>query len=261
MRMNTSLLTGALCLAVATPAYACNFYFASTFMKVPAKPSFGVGVNGELGDATIWGISGDVAMRLGDQAVVQPAIGICTGDGETQPFFGAGAAYRLLNDANMALNLQSGISYLSADGGNEMTIPIGAALSFKRSETMSLYAGGSLWWKQSDPDVGESHSDTDPVFFGGLQVSSGPMAWTFGAQLRVGDNDTEFGIVVGANMNQGVNAIRSFLRGDRRQHAVIGWPREVRFFAWPVSFLPQSSTSATARRTSGSSALGTAGCW
>ncbi len=43
MRMKTPLLAGALCLAVATPAYACNFYFASTFMKVPAKPSFGAG--------------------------------------------------------------------------------------------------------------------------------------------------------------------------------------------------------------------------
>ena len=67
MRMKMPLLAGALCLASATPAYACNFYFASTFMKVPARPSFGVGVNGELGDATVWGISGDVAMKLGEQ--------------------------------------------------------------------------------------------------------------------------------------------------------------------------------------------------
>jgi len=214
MRMKTPLLAGALCLAVATPAYACNFYFASTFMKVPAKPSFGVGVNGELGDATFWGISGDVAMKLGEKAVVQPSIGICTGEGETNPFFGGGFAYRLSSNANMSVNLQSGISYETFDGGNATTIPIGAALSFKGSDKMSWYAGGSLWWMNVSYDVDGfdgSASDTNPVLFGGLNLNSGPLSWTFGGQLLMGD-DTEFGIVVGANMNKGVNAMRSFFR-------------------------------------------------
>ena len=211
MRKGTWYIAGALLIASATPAYACNFYFASTFMKVPARPSFGVGVNGELGDATFWGISGDVAMKLGEQAVVQPAIGICTGEGSTDPYFGAGFAYRLTNNANMVVNLQSGISYQSFDGGNSMTVPIGAALSFKGSETMSWYAGGSLWWTSVDADGVGSDSDTNPVLFGGVQLASGPMAWTLGGQLLMGD-DTEFGIVLGANMNQGVNAIRSFFR-------------------------------------------------
>ena len=211
MRKGTWYFAGALFLASATPAYACNFYFASTFMKVPARPSFGVGINGELGDATFWGISGDVAMKLGEQAVVQPAIGICTGEGSSDPYFGAGFAYRLSNNANMAVNLQSGISYQSFDGGNSMTVPIGAALSFKGSESMSWYAGGSLWWTSFDSDLGGSSSDTNPVVFGGLQLASGPMAWTLGGQLLLGD-DTEFGVVLGANMNQGVNAIRSFFR-------------------------------------------------
>ena len=35
----------------------------------------------------------------------------------------------------MAVNLQSGISYRSFDGGNTMTVPIGAAVSFKGSES------------------------------------------------------------------------------------------------------------------------------
>ena len=211
MRMKTPLLAGALCLAVATPAYACNFYFASTFMKVPAKPSFGVGVNGELSDPAFWGISADVAMRLGNQAVVQPAVGICTGDGETDPFFGAGVAYRLTSNANMAVNLQSGIAYLTYDGGNEMTIPVGAALSFKATETMSWFAGGSVWFQTVDDDVFGSVSDNTTVLFGGLQIASGPMAWSLGGEVALGD-DTEFGIVVGANMNQGVNAIRNFFK-------------------------------------------------
>jgi len=214
MRMKMPLLAGAFCLAAATPAYACNFYFASTYMKVPAKPSFGVGVNGELGDATFWGISGDVAMKLGDKAVVQPAIGICTGEGSSDPFFGAGFAYRLSSNANMSVNLQTGISYLTYDGGNEMTIPIGAALSFKSNNNMSWFAGGSLWYTSFSYDVdipGVDNSDTSPVLFGGAQIASGSLAWTIGGQLLLGD-DTEFGIVLGANMNQGASAIRSFFR-------------------------------------------------
>jgi len=211
MRKGKWFIAGVLLVAHAAPAYACNFYFASTFMKVPARPSFGVGVNGQLGDATFWGISGDVAMKLGEKAVVQPAIGICTGEGSSDPFFGAGFAYRLSNNTNMAVNLQSGISYSSFDGGNSMTVPIGAAIQLKGAGSMSWYAGGSLWWTSFDVDGVGSSSDTSPVLFGGAQIASGPMAWTLGGQLLLGD-DTEFGIVLGANMNQGVNAIRSFIR-------------------------------------------------
>jgi len=211
MRMKLPLLAGALCLAYATPAEACGWYFASSFMRVPARPTFGAGVSGALSDPAFWGISADVAMRLGDKAVVQPAIGICTGDGETDPYFGAGVAYQVSNNANMALNIQSGISYLSFDGGSEMTVPIGAALSFKRSSSMSLYVGGSMWWTSVDVDGFGSASSTDPVLFGGVQLASGPMAWTLGGQLFMGD-ETEFGIVVGANMNRAASAIRSFIR-------------------------------------------------
>ena len=211
MRMRTPLFAGALCLAYATPAFACNFYFASTFMRTPARPSFGVGVNAELSDPAFFGISGDVAMRLGNNAVVQPAIGICTGDDETDPFFGGGFAYKLTSSGTMTLNLQSGISYLPYDGGSEMTIPIGLAASFAGSGTMGFYAGASLWWSQIEVDVAgfeDSFSDSDPVLFGGLQSRSGSMAWSLGAQLRLGDNDTDFGIVAGVSMNQGAGMIR-----------------------------------------------------
>ena len=211
MKKGTWFIAGALLVAHATPALACNFYFASTFMKVPAKPSFGLGVNGALTDPAVWGISGDVAMRLGNNAVVQPAIGYCTGGGASDPYFGAGVAYRVANNTGMAINLQSGISYQSFDGGNQMVIPIGAALSFGSTGTMSLFAGGSVWMMQSDFDVGGSQSSSDPVLFGGVNLASGAMAWTFGGQLLMGD-DTEFGIVVGANMNQGVNPLRWFHR-------------------------------------------------
>jgi hypothetical protein len=207
MRMKMPLLAGALCLAYATPAYACNFYFASTFMRIPARPSFGAGVEANFADPATFAISGDVAMRLGNNMVVQPAIGVCSGDDETDPFFGAGVAYKLTQSATMALNLQSGISYFSLDGGNIMTIPIGAAASFAGSGTMGFYAGASLWWTQVDPDIGDSSSETDPVLFGGLQSRSGSLGWSLGGQLYMGD-DTEVALVAGISMNSGASAIR-----------------------------------------------------
>lgn len=215
MRMRTPLLAGALCLAYATPAFACNFYFASTFMRMPARPSFGAGVNAELSDPAYFGISGDVAMRLGNNMVVQPAIGICTGNDETDPFFGAGFAYKLTQSGTTAVNLQSGIAYQSFDGGNEMTVPIGLAASFPGMGTMGFYAGASLWWRQVEFND-ESSSDSDPVLFGGLQSMSGSMAWSLGAQLRLGDDDTNFGIVAGFGMNQAASAIRHIGRIARR---------------------------------------------
>ena len=215
MRMRTPLLAGALCLVSATPAFACNFYFASTFMKIPARPSFGAGVEANFADPATFAISGDVAMRLGNNMVVQPAIGICTGDDDTDPFFGAGVAYKLTQNATMTLNLQSGISYFSLDGGNIMTVPIGAAASFAGSGSMGFYAGASLWWTNVDPDVGESVSDTDPVLFGGLQSRSGSLGWSLGGQLYMGD-DTEFAVVAGISLNQGASAIRNLPKLFRR---------------------------------------------
>ena len=207
MRMRTPLLAGALCLAYATPAFACNFYFASTFMRMPAKPSFGVGVEAALSDPSFFGISGDVAMRLGNNMIVQPAIGICSGNDETDPYFGGGFAYKLTSSGTMTLNLQSGISYLPFDGGSEMTIPIGLAASFAGSGTMGFYAGASLWWQQVEIDDFDSVSDSDPVLFGGLQSKSGSWAWSLGGVLFMGD-DTEFGVVAGVSMNSGSSAIR-----------------------------------------------------
>ena len=206
MRMRTPLLAGALCLAYATPAFACNFYFNSTFMRIPAKPSFGAGVAADFSDPATYAISGDVAMRLGNNMVVQPGIGVCTGD-ETDPFFGAGVAYKLTSSGTMTLNLQSGISYMPLDGASIMTIPIGAAASFAGSGSMGFYAGGSLVWTQVDVDDFGSASNTDPLLFGGIQSRSGSMAWSLGGQLFMGD-DTEFGVVFGIGMNSGASAIR-----------------------------------------------------
>jgi hypothetical protein len=176
-------------------------------MRIPARPSFGAGVEANLGDPATFAISGDVAMRLGNNMVVQPGIGVCTGDDDTDPFFGAGIAYKLTQSGTMALNLQSGISYMPLDGANVMTIPIGLAASFAGSGSMGFYAGASLLWSQVDVEGGESISDSDPVLFGGLQSRSGSMGWSLGGSLLMGD-DSEFAIVAGISMNQGASAIR-----------------------------------------------------
>ena len=217
MRMRTPLLAGALCLVSATPAFACNFYFNSTFMRIPARPSFGVGVEANLADPATFALSGDVAMRLGNNMVVQPAIGFCIGDDDSDPFFGAGVAYKLTQSGTMGLNVQSGIAYMPQDGANIMSIPIGLAASFAGSGSMGFYAGASLVWTQVDFDseLLEDVSDSDPVLFGGLQSSSGSMGWSLGAQILMGD-DTEFGIVAGVSFNQGASAIRHIGKLIRR---------------------------------------------
>jgi len=209
MRMRMPLLAGALCLASSTPALACNFYSTSTFLRIPARPSFGVGVMAQFSDPMVLSLSGDLAMKLGEKAVVRPAVGLCTyevlDERENEPFFGADIGINIMRNQTMSLNLQSGISYRPSDFGDVMLIPIGAAASFASSSPISFYAGASLWWV--DIDVAGAESDTDPVLFGGLQGGSGSMAWTLGAQLYMGA-DTEFGIVAGLGMNQGASAIR-----------------------------------------------------
>jgi hypothetical protein len=216
MRMRTPLLAGALCLVTATPAFACNFYFASTFMRIPARPSFGVGVEANFDDPATFAISGDVAMRLGNNMVVQPGIGVCTGDDNTDPFFGAGVAYRLTSSGTTMFNLQSGISYQSFDGGSQMIIPVGAAASFAGSGSLGFYAGASLWFWTLDIDaLDESVSETDPVLFGGITSKSGSMGWTLGAQLYMGE-ETDFAVVAGLSFNQAASAIQNIPKLFRR---------------------------------------------
>lgn len=209
MRMKMPLLAGALCLAYATPAYACNFYFSSTYLRIPARPSFGVGGVAQFSDPMVFGVAGDVAMKLGEKIVVRPGIGLCSYDvadeRQNEAFFGGDIGINLARSSTMSLNLQSGISYRSSDFGDVTLVPIGVAASFASSSAFSFYAGASLWW--TDIDVEGVESDTDPVLFGGLQGGSGSMAWTLGGQLVMGD-DTDFGIVAGISMNPGSSAIR-----------------------------------------------------
>ena len=211
MRLKTPLIAGALCVVSAVPAQACFLPYMAMYQAIPASPMFGAAVAFELGDYTYFSPTAYYAMRLGNSAVVTPGIGVCSGEGSTDPFFGSALAFRLTSNENMTLNLQTGLSYLPFDGGSEMTIPIGAAARFTSSGPMSFYAGATLLWQNFDVDGFESVSETDPLLFGGVSGTSGSIGWTLGGMLKMGDG-TDFAIVGGINMNQASNAIRNFFR-------------------------------------------------
>lgn len=211
MRMRTPVLAGALSLAYALPAGACTFYRTATYLDVPVGGVvWGLGAAFTFTDPTSTAISGDAAMRLGASAVVVPGIGLCSGGGSSDPFFGADVGFRLSQSSTMAFNLQSGITYQTFDGGSIMNIPIGAAASFAGSGAMGFYAGGSLVWSQFEVDGGGSSSDTNPMLFGGIASRSGSMGWKLGGQLSLGDK-SQFGIVGGVSFGNAASAARSFL--------------------------------------------------
>jgi hypothetical protein len=212
MRMRTPILAGALSLVYAVPAAACTFYSTATYLDIPAGGvTWGLGAAFTFTDPTTTAISGDASMRLGNNMVVRPGIGLCSANDESDPFFGADIGYQLTQSGSMRLNLQSGITYLSFDGGSLMNIPIGAAASFAGSGTMGFYAGGSLVWTNLEVDGGGSASDTNPMLFGGIGSRSGSMGWKLGGQLLLGD-DTEFGVVAGVSFGGASSALRNFAK-------------------------------------------------
>jgi hypothetical protein len=215
MRMRTPFLAGAFLLTYAVPAAACTFYHTATYLSIPSRPTWGAGVGATFSDPTFLAISGDVAMKLGEKMVVRPGIGICSGNDETDPFFGASFGLNVSQSATMSFNVQSGISYLPFDGGSEMVIPVGVAAKFSSSGPMSFYAGGSLVWTQVDIDTFGSASNTDPMLFGGIMGSSGSIGYTLGAQLFLGD-DSEFGAVAAVSLNSASSMIRHLGKAIRK---------------------------------------------
>lgn len=213
MRMKIPLLAGAVSLAYAVPAGACTIYQNATYLAIPASITWGAGVSSVFSDPTATAVTGDVAMRLGERAVVRPFVGVCS-YGDTDPVFGGAFGLQVTQSASMMLNLQSGISYSSFDGGSEMSVPIGAAASFAGSGPMGFYAGGSLVWTSIDVDGVGSDSDTNPMLFGGVSSRSGSLGWTLGGQLLLGD-DTEFGVVAGLSFSGASSALRNFTKRIR----------------------------------------------
>jgi hypothetical protein len=186
------------------------------YETIPTAMTWGVSTAIELGDYTYFSPTGSLAMKLGERAAVIPGIGICSGEGSTDPFFGAAVALRVSQSSNMTINVQSGISYLPFDGGSEMTIPIGAAARFTSSGPISFYAGATLMWSQFSIDGFDSVSETDPLLYGGVMGSSGSIGWTLGGGLKMGEGGSDFAIIVGANLNKASSAIRSFSQVFRK---------------------------------------------
>jgi hypothetical protein len=109
-----------------------------------------------------------------------------------------------MQSASMTINFQTGLTYASISGGSQLKIPFGGSLLMRQNETMALYGGASFIWSQVDFEEFDSVSDIDPLVFGGLQMTSGPMVWSFGGQLLFAD-DIELGILAGGSMNTGIH--------------------------------------------------------
>jgi hypothetical protein len=221
MRWRTGILVaGALSLGLPAQAHACYLYLHSVFLPIPASPTFGAGVQVNPDDEIGWVGSVDAAFKLGSKAVLRPSVGMCKSGDFSELIYGAAAALRIWADAsgNTTVNVQTGFSYVSYDGGNDLTIPVGLAASFKRSNTMSLYAGGSLFlnkynYETISGDV--SDSDPDPVVFAGLSSNLGSMQVTAGAAVAFA-SETDIMLNLGFTNWQPTSAIRSLVSVFRR---------------------------------------------
>lgn len=221
MRLRTGyLMAAALVLGLPSQAHACYLYLHSVFLPIPASPTFGAGVQVNPDDEIGYVGSVDAAFKLGSKAVLRPTVGMCKSGDFSELIFGAAAALRVWADAsgNTTVNVQTGLSYMSYDGGSNMTIPVGMAASFKRSNTMSFYAGGSLYLNKYDYETiggSVSDSDSDPVLFGGLSSNLGSMQVTAGAAVAFA-SETDIMLNLGFTNWQPTSAIRSLVSAIRR---------------------------------------------
>lgn len=222
MRWRSPLLVaGALFIGLPAQAHACWLYLHSVYTPIPSSPTFGAGVSVNPDDEIGFVGSADAAFKLGSKAVLRPTVGMCKQGDFSELIFGAAAAFRIWADAsgNTTMNLQTGFSYLSYDGGHDLTIPVGLAAAFKRSNTMSFYAGGSMFLNQYNYDDGfggeVSDSDPDPVVFGGVTSNMGSMQVIAGAAVAFGYN-TDILLNVGFTNWTASSAIRSIYSALRK---------------------------------------------
>jgi hypothetical protein len=213
-RMTQTLLTGALTLAWATPAYACGFWFNSTFLNVPMKPAIGVGLQ-SIKHFTV--ITADAAFKAGDKVVIRPAVGSChysiSGFSETQTVYGAAVGVHLWNDeaGKVAINGQAGGEFDSFEGGSEYNIPIGAAVSFKASDMVDVFGGAAVNVYHASYDDGDSYSHNDLSIFAGASYKTGNFRLYGGLASFQYEDETQTALNVGATMELGgMNAFRAF---------------------------------------------------
>jgi hypothetical protein len=208
--MRTLIAVG-LTVTWSAPAMACNFWFNSSYMRVPANPTISVGLQN-------WDnyriISADVALKVGDKVVVRPGVGTCSytgpGDSDSEILFGLGAAANLWNDESgkVAVNAQAGFEMVSFDGGNERNIPIGAAVQYRASDMVSLFGGAAVnFYNISYDERDVDGSSSDVTIFGGASYTTGNFTFTGGLTSW----DGEVAINLGAGM-----ALGSTMNGLRR---------------------------------------------
>lgn len=215
MRWKTqSLLAGAFTLAWAAPAYACGFWFNSTFLNIPMKPAIGVGFQ-SIRHYTV--IAADAAFKAGDKVVIRPSLGQChetfQGYSDTYAVYGAAIGYKVWNDdaGKVSVNVQAGGEFDSFDGGSESNIPIGAAIAYKASEKVDLFGGAGVNIYNASYDDGDSYSSNDLGIFAGVAFHTGAFVIDGGVTNFNYEGGSETALNVGASMELGgmSNALRA----------------------------------------------------
>lgn len=213
MRWRTqSLIAGGLLVASAAPALACNFWFNSSFLQVPAKAMVSAGLQN-------WDnyriIAVDAAIRATDKVVVRPGFGQCSytgpGESESNAVFGAAVGANVWKDAagKVAVNAQAAFEMNSFDGGSERNIPIGAALQYMASEMFSIFGGASMNLYNISYDEAPSSFDgssNDVSIFAGAAFTSGNFQVTGG--ITSWDGETAINVGAGMSLGGASNAIR-----------------------------------------------------
>lgn len=206
-----SLAAGALLLASPVEAWACDFPFNGSFLsRSTGRWSIGGSLGLTTSDPSVLVVAGDATINAGAKAVIRPAIGICRvgggdgGDSSTELMFGGAVGINVWNNADnrVALNVQSGLSYVAFDGGSDMTIPITLAGQLTANETTSLYGGVGMSHNRTSfdnvtPGFDDSFSATDPVLFGGVMFRQARAAIVAGIHLLLADSKNFFTLMGG----------------------------------------------------------------
>ncbi|MGQ0764305.1 MAG: hypothetical protein ACT4OZ_01395 [Gemmatimonadota bacterium] len=203
-----SIAAGAFLIALPTEAWACDFPFNGSFLgRSTGKWSIGGSLGLTTSDPSLLVIAGDATINAGTKAVIRPAIGLCRSGGEgssSEIVFGGGAGINVWNNADnkVALNVQTGLSFVSFDGGKDITIPVTVAGQFMANERTSFYGGAGMSHNrvsidETSPGFDGTFSSTDPVLFGGVQFIQTRVLVVLGLHLLMGDGKNLFTLLGG----------------------------------------------------------------
>jgi len=186
-------------------ASACDLYLAYTYLGVPTGSlSFGGGLVASpmSGDSDTYLMpSVDMGIRLGDRAVVRPAVGLCNGPDDNEIMLGAGGAFNIWRDASSgtALNVQAHLARTSSDGFTTMSIPIVGSGIYPLTESASIFGTlgvQMLRWSYSS----FSESDTNLVAATGVRFSTGSTDISAGINIVNGESDTDLGLIAAVSV-------------------------------------------------------------